>query len=575
VLPTLAVVGSWVLLGALITGIGYAMRRVLLIIAEGFDTVGSIKPADMWVGLAALVAFLQAWNMVAAINWTAWILPVAAAVVGVALGCRTFRRPQRSQVSLLVVATVAVALLGLGNRSLAGAFSYDLGLYHFGAIEYASHFAAIPGLGNLHGRLGAGNGHLLFVAFLDRGPFRFGYHIANGLFAAMLLVDIAWRFVRRPRTLGFPSFTARVALLLLPATLVAIFAGPGRISNPDLDFAVFVLVAVGTLYLVECLEFGFRTTPALVSTASLALASTTRPFYWPLAGLGITMVVFTAARAASRSGALGRLTSAVLLLPVALLGGWMGRQAALSGYPLFPLTTGGLPVDWRMPSAAVHDLNRSVAAWARLPWHDPHVVLASWDWLPQWLHRYRSDLDLVAPILLLASVVPALGRRSADENRRRRAWRWPMLAMVLPAIPLLVLWFFTAPDPRFALILFWLPPIAFVAWALPDAGTRRTAGNARSGSIAYASLAVVLLVTVGMVASKGVFRPIVSNGSGPLGTEPVPGVAVVPFVTSSGLRIYRPARGDQCWRVILCTPAPNLGLRLRGVGIQDGFQVGH
>ena len=376
-----------------------------------------------------------------------------------------------------------------------------------------------------------------------------------------------------------PSFTARVALLLLPATLVAIVGGKGsRINTPDLDFAVFVLVVVGMLYLVECLEFGFRATPALASTASLSLAATTRPFYWPLAALAVGMIVIAGARRAGGRPAHARVTSrasaAVLLLPVGLLVGWMSRQAVLSGYPLFPLTAGGLPVDWRMPSAAVHELNRFVSSWARSPGDNPDVVLASWDWLHPWLRSHRGDLDLVGPILLLACVGPALASRSAAETRRRRAWRAPMLAMALPALPLLVAWFFNAPDPRFALAPLWLLPIALVAWALPGADGRRPDGNAKTGAIAYASLAGVLLVTVGVVAHKGVFWPIVSNGSGPLGTEPVPGAAVVPFVTKSGLQIYRPAHGELCWRVILCTPKPDPYLRLRGAGIRDGFRVG-
>ncbi len=598
--PTLAVVASWVCLGALIAGVGHVTRRALLLAAD-VRTVGSLEPADLWIGLATLVAYLQVWNMVAAVTWEAWLLPVAAALVGIGMGGRgLLRRLEGARLSWPVLAMVVVGVLWLANRSLAAALYYDLGLYHFGSIEYASHFPAIPGLGNLHGRLGAGNGHLLFVSFLGHGPFaRFGYHVVNGLLAAMLLVDLSWRFARRAPiessnrneplcrrgVLGdeahsssiskrLPSFTARVALLLLPATLVAIVGGKGsRINNPDLDFAVFVLVVVGMLYLVECLEFGFRSTPAFVSTASLSLAATTRPLYWPLAALAVGMVVVAGVRRASGRPTPARVTAAVLLLPVALLVGWMSRQAVLSGYPLFPLTTGGLPVDWRMPSAAVHELNRFVSSWARSPGDNPDVVLASWDWFHPWLRSHLGDLDLVGPILLLACVGPALASRSAAETRRRRAWRAPMLAMALPALPILVAWFFNAPDPRFALAPLWLLPIALVAWALPSADGRRPDGNAKTGAIASASLAVVLLLTVGLVAHKGVFWPIVSNGSGPLGTEPVPGAAVVPFVTKSGLQIYRPAHGELCWRVLLCTPKPDPHLRLRGAGIRDGFRV--
>ena len=140
-----------------------------------------------------------------------------------------------------------------------------------------------------------------------------------------------------------------------------------------------------------------------------------------------------------------------------------------------------------------------------------------------------------------------------------------MLAMTLPALPLLVVWFFNAPDPRFALALLWLPPIALLAWALP--------GDMKISTIAYASLGCVMIVTLGLVAYKGVYRPIVSNGDGPLGTAPIPILPVTSFVTRSGLEIYEPASGEQCWRAFLCTPKPTLDLRLRGAGIGDGFRI--
>jgi hypothetical protein len=558
--PTLAVVVSWIFLGALIAGVGHVTRRALLRLAVG-QTNDSFRPADLWIGLATLVAYLQLWNLMAAVSWKASIVPIAVALVGLGLGVRQLRGFGRVSLSWPVLAAVAVAVLWLANRSLAAALYYDLGLYHFAAIDYASQFAAIPGLGNLHGRLGAGDGHLLLASLVDHGPFaRFGFHIVNGLFAAMLVIDIAWRFVRRvPRRL--PSFTARVALLLLPALLAAIAGGKGsRINNPDLDFAVFVLVMVGMLYLVECLELGFRAMPALVSVASLSLASTTRPLYWPLAVLAAGLLVI------KRGHTFSRASAAILLLPLILLLGWMARQVVLSGYPLFPLTVGGLPVDWRVPTAAVHDLNRFVTSWARSPGDDPNVVLASWHWFHPWLRNHKGDLDLVGPLLLLAGLVPVLVRRSAEEVRRRRAWRTPMLAMTLPALPLLAIWFFRAPDPRFAMALLWLPPIGLIAWAFPEGAKRRSA--------AYVSVACVLLVTLGLVAHKGIYRPIVSNHGGALGTEPIPVLPMTPFTTRSGLVIYRPTRGEICWRAFLCTPTPQADLRLRGSGVGDGFRIG-
>ena len=89
-------------------------------------------------------------------------------------------------------------MLWLANRALAAAHDYDLGLYHLNVVEYASRFAAIPGLGNLQSRLGAGDAHLLLVALLGDGPWGGAApHLANGLLVSILFADIASRFALR------------------------------------------------------------------------------------------------------------------------------------------------------------------------------------------------------------------------------------------------------------------------------------------------------------------------------------------------------------------------------------------
>jgi hypothetical protein len=308
-------------------------------------------------------------------------------------------------------------------------------------------------------------------------------------------------------------------------------------------------------------------------------------------------------------------------LPAVLVGGWLCRQAILSGYPLLPSKLGALPVDWRMPGEAVDAQNRIDRAWARVPGKAPDDVLASWDWLGPWLRtRFTKEPDVVAPLALLACVVPFMvgaGDRAGRERRLR-----PMLAVVVPSLLTLVLWFFAAPDPRFAFAPLWLVPIALAAWAVPAAPSGSLAlwvgltvaaacglailgvhelalflpvaaavwllagtgaqivGSTRSQAlIARVATASVLLAAVAISARDGGADHLVRRElHGRLGTAPVPlpQPTVERFVTSSGLELWRPVPAgveDQCWHVLLCTPYPNSALRLRGNEIQDGFTV--
>jgi hypothetical protein len=301
----------------------------------------------------------------------------------------------------------------------------------------------------------------------------------------------------------------------------------------------------------------------------------------------------------------------------------MARQAILSGYPLYPSTIVRLPVDWRAPLSVVAEQNRVDFAWARWAGADPNTVLASWHWLTAWwLPRQEWELDVVFPLSLLACVVASATRwRAPDPARRRRAR--PLAAALAVTLPTLVLWFFVAPDPRFAWGPIWLVPIALAAWALPtvpNAPAQRTlavaAAVALAGGgalaavgitdinrllpaalagwaaasvgalalrhpqaklVAHAAAVSVLIAAVAILADRGNLHLVGAGGSGPLGTTPLAPPTLVAVRTSGGLDLVQPTNGgDQCWQVLLCVPDPapiDPYLHLRGAGIGSGFSV--
>jgi hypothetical protein len=588
-LPTLAVVVTWLCAGALLAGCGHLVRRAV----AGPAAFGAV---DLWIGLAALLAYLQLWSLATGIGAFAWLAPALAGAAGLAVAL-SHRRLSR-HVALASAGAVGLAALGtlwLANRALGPAQDYDLGLYHLGAIRYALSYGTVPGLGNLQTRLGASDGQFLLVAFLHHGPWAGAApHLVNGLLVSLLFVEIATRFVSGRRG----SFTRRLALLLAPAAIAVVGVGPAyRLASPNLDLAAFVLVAVGALYLAELVEDGARRAPALASLAAFAAAAVTRPLYWLPVLLAAAVVVF-----ALRSL---RAAAAVLALPALLLLGWAARQSVLSGYPFFPTTIAALPADWRVPAAVVHSQTRIDDAWARWPGHGPVEVNASWHWLSVWFHRRVRDFDVIAPLGLLAALVPGV----LAGGRARAA---PLLAVAVPSLVFLAVWFAVAPDPRFALAPLWLLPAAVAAWALPagrlSPSAWAAAGAAAGGlialalthlewlflaaldgwalvavgclllgsrrarrSAAHAALLSLALVPIGFVADRGAFGIVSADGSGPLRTPPLPVPTVVDFTTSSGLHLSRPAAGDQCWAVVLCTPQRPADLRARGRGIGDGF----
>jgi hypothetical protein len=304
-----------------------------------------------------------------------------------------------------------------------------------------------------------------------------------------------------------------------------------------------------------------------------------------------------------------------------LAGGWLARQTVLSGYPLYPLTTLGVHTDWRVPASVMTSANRGDDAWARWPGIDPSVVLSSWHWFGAfWLPKRERDLDVVAPLMLLACIVPSLASLGMrDETRRARTW--PMLAVVLPSSLVLVPWFLIAPDPRFAFAPIWLVPAGLAAWALPPLGRPSgrwwgaVAGLAVLGALVilwvshvrlHWELPAALIIWACLGAAgvldrrKAAARAIAwsaalsvglaglvltfdqhdphfqrADGSGPLGLPVPPPPALREVVTRSGLHLTEPADGsNQCWAVMLCVPLLiDDNLHLRAGTVDKGFSV--
>ncbi len=556
-------------------------------------------------------------------TWAAWAVPVAFAAVGLVLLARRWRPPRPGGRALVAGALGALAALWLANHAIGEASDYDLGLYHLGIIEYAEHYATIPGLANLQTRLAASDPHLLLAAFLDRGPWAgAGWHLVDGLLVTLLALELTTRLARPAPAL--PSFTRRVAWLLIPATMVVVGSAVDyRLASPNLDLACFVLVAVGMLYLADCVENGVRATAAVTSVATLAAASATPPLFWlsTAAAAGILVA------AGPRPRADARRVLALCGLPALLLVGWMTRQAILSGYPLYPVKVGALPVDWRVPASVVDYTGRWTSSWARWPGQGPDTVLSSWHWLrAYWLPAQEKSFDVIAPLGLLACLLPAFAARG-DGRASRRGLRNPMLAVAVPSLVTLLIWFFEAPDPRFVLAPLWLLPISLAAWAVPPLGRPSpllfVAGLGLGIGLAAVELHVtawylpaallfplyllgalwvirrpgllptlagaVLVATAVAGAAVAAYhqqlKPVSVNSGGPFGIAGEELPRLVTITTAGGLHLRQPfsavTGNDQCFEVLVCTAAlsdPALHgvlspLHFRGAGIGSGFSV--
>ena len=265
------------------------------------------------------------------------------------------------------------------------------------------------------------------------------------------------------------SFTNRLALLLVPALAIVVVWRPDqRIASPNLDFAAFVLVAVGMLYLAEAVERGFqsdrrrhvrRDARRRLGDAAAVLA---RRRSSPSPSLR--------RRRHESSPAHGRRLGGSSCRPRPRLRGWPARPSSRAIRSSRRRPSGS--VDWRVPLASSAPRTTGITPGRAGPATSPSVVLGSWHWLQRVLasstpRRTRtsrcrcSSWPCLPPALLPRGATPAA-----------RPARAPMLAVVVPSLVTLVGWFSIAPDPRFVWAPIWLVPFALAAWAIPDLKAR-------------------------------------------------------------------------------------------------------
>ena len=558
----LALVLTWVVLAVGLAGWGMLVIRLRS--RSKRISPGQLRES-LWVGLLVITVTPLLLDIVSPLGGgtALWVLIVLIAVglVNAAwqLSAAIRQRGSRPAAHWWIGGlALAIVLFVYAGWALGEPTNYDTGLYHIGAINYARDFPTVPGLANLHERFGFNSSMWPLSAWLGSlGWMGHEYRVVNGLLLTLLLADTALRLLNAKRTPVLPG----TAITIIGSVLVlgAMAQYPGRLlASSAQDSAALILGLVAVAYFSDAmsrrswwerLEARAAVSVALVAAIAGALM---RPLGWVLAA-GIWAVALVVAALGREMLAAARSLAPVTVVAV-LAGVLMGvRDYILSGWLLYPAGLIGFRVEWRYPDPSVS--SDRIAAWARTPFQDVQSTLADSSWVGGWLQRLPTDWSIPAlgALLGLAGLLWWLSRGRRDQ------WLWRgCVAALAPVALLLIAWFITAPDPRFAwagIVGLGLVPVGFLAQDVPP--TRLLFG-------AGAVLAALLV----LASVRGSWEAWSWRAVAP------PTAEIIDGELDDGTAVVMPTPGDQCWETYpFCRPQyESPAIERRGTGLVDGFR---
>jgi hypothetical protein len=529
-----------------------------------------------WTGMTTVVAILEVYHLIRPIDLGATTVLACLGILGLfqnrhslLAACRKIR-----SIGLGTSLSYAALIVMLALRSAGPCEHYDTGLYGASAVRWATTYPVVPGLANLQGRLGFNSSVFLCIATLEQGVWHdLAHHLFVGLIVAGLLAYLVPAYFRLFRGTSISSADWFMSILLIPAvfwTAEAQIVG----SMTDVPAAAACFAAVALLLRSLHSDSSARDNASgpvsiqqlnlVVAMSLFALAIVFKLSTAAMAGLGWIIAFLQLSTFTAKSAKRKQLVTAALLLSAAILLPWIARGLVLSGYPLFPKAWLGIPVDWQVPRETANWESAAIQSWARMP-HARFSETQGFRWIGSWVRgNLRNREGIEAPFLL--AMAGGLAGIVAFARRKTRG-TWQGLWLLVPSLVGCLFWFSQAPDPRFGEAAIWTTAATL--------GTLGAVSFLQDTQLKWRRFTLLSLaaISVWCLSPRALWR---LSGQPLLevhGFLRLPVARIVSSETLSGLVVYRPAEGDQCWDAqLLCTPSFNNTLRLRQPGnMRSGF----
>ena len=533
-----------------------------------------------WLGYAVLIACLQIAHFFTAINpafsWT--FLTVSSLCAGgiVALRFRgiPFKAKDLPAMSPLAWFALLIAVAWLAFRPVFNITTqeiahYDVGLYYLQTIAWTTAFPIVPGLGNLLLYLGSNQSAFLVTSLFDSlGPHLWGYSLLGGLLPWLgltlsgfaLLQGLCAIFVMRKRLEPIEKAYA----ISLPAWIYTLLINNISSNSPDIALAclqIHLFLCFASFLAARGSKAILNQLSQIVVLSALSVCVKLNSIFFVAAigllSIGVALTRIGAPRLlGGRQALYATLAAMVLCLP------WAARGIVVSGYPLFPSTALAAPVAWRVPKADVSSFYDVAVFLGRQP--DADLPKESgFAWVSEWLRRHWDMKDQFAWPLGLGSLLTLLLLALAWKKANFRQKLGHLLLIILPVAFGLVMWFFTAPNPRYLGSITWLLPLSASLALISDISLSARAFVALAFCVNYFALGTLRYNTEWSWKKRSPGIPEIRR------------VDILEGDNPFGVRLYYPSKGQQTFDAPLPsakTLHPSLKFLNKTRGIAGGFR---
>lgn len=526
-------------------------------------------PFTLIIGLMAVTTLASFASIFIRINWEfqAFLLLGALAISLLVLRRKGFW-PERSLGDFSLAQKIGVVFFGLSLIVLLYAATLypanpDTGIYHAQAIHWIESYPAVPGLANLHQRLGYDSSWLLSTAVFSFSYLNFqSFHLLTGVF---FLIFAGYCYQGIHGLLGKKySLSNFLKLGFFLSSFIFLF---DQISSPGTDAPATLMVWFILTQTVQLFEerlekdniqgfflilLGFYCVTIKLSSAPILLAAL---------GLMLALGYFKNARKFGWTV----LGSLIILLP------FITRNFILTGYPVFP----GFPInlfhfDWAYPLDGVIKESQVIHWFAMLPNMslDEFSRLSLRDQTIQWFYNQLPRHRAILLFIMFALAVNVL--LCVFRSWRNYLWRnkniWFIYAAAIFGC---VFWFFSAPAIRFG-YGFLLGTVFLLAFPLVVFSLEKSQFlvNLTRWVILLGSIAIVGL----SVKTNVKFDKVTDTLINP---TPYPGWSSEPC-SFANFHLLCQAAYDSCWySPFPCAIGGNEQVEMRGTDYSEGFKPVH